>query len=96
MADSMGAGRHRGVREVKDLRVGALLVDAVEDHLEVTWGAAARLGQHAELAALLEHLGGGELAVVDGPAPHGDVHGDEHDSKLGGLSGGNVAAGPRR
>ena len=77
---------------MQDLRVGALVVDAVEGHLEVMRGAAARLGEHAELAALLEHLGRGDLPVVDGPAPHGDVHGNEHDPQLGRLGGGDVAA----
>ena len=87
------AGGGGGVGQVQDLRRGVRGMDAVEGKLEVMRGAAAGLGQHAELTALLEHLGGRDGAIVDGLVAHGDVHGHELDSPFGGLGGGDVAAG---
>ena len=88
----VGAGGHRGVGDVEDLGLGALLVDAVEDALEVDGHAAARARKDAQLAALLEHLGGVKGAVVDGGIANGDVHGNEFDAQLGRLGSGNVGA----
>ena len=48
--------------------------------------------EHAELAALLEHLGGVERPVVDRDVAYRNVHGHELDAKLGGLGRGDVAA----
>ena len=68
-------------------------MDAVKGGLEVGGHAPARLGEDAQLAALREHLRRGDGAVVDGPLANGDVHRNKLDAKLGGLGGGNVAAG---
>ena len=89
----VGARGHGRVGDVEDLGVRVLGVDAVEDHGEIARGAAARAREHAELAALLEHLGGRELAVIDSLLADGDVHGHDLDAELGRLGGRDVGAG---
>ena len=86
------AGSHGRVRQVQDLGLGVLLVDAVEGGFEIARGAAAGLRQNAQLTALLKHLGGRNLAVIDGLGANAHVHGNDIDAKLGRHARRNVAS----
>ena len=90
-----GAGGDGGVGQVQDLRPRLLPVDPVKGLPEVLRVAAAGLGDLSGAPEVLHHVLRGEMPVVPGLLPEGDVHGHDLDPVLPGQLRGHVRPGLR-